>query len=668
MAIPERAHRLWRSGAQDRAVAWVRWHAVSIALISILVIGGALRLTRLNWDSGHYLHPDERFLAMVATGVRWPGSVGEYFNSAESSLNPYNNDFPTFIYGTFPLFLDKALADLTGLNIYGNFYLVSRAVSATFDLLTTLLLFVVGRRLFGPAVGLAAALLQSLTVLHIQLSHFGTFDTFVVTLCLAAFYFALRANETNRWWEFALGGTMAGLAIASKLSALPILVVVALPLVEGIRRNGWRIGWREPPAGELPPLLGVVIAVGCAIWAFRITQPYTFAGPSPLAFALDPRWTADVRYWQDVQSGIADMPPSDQWANRTPLLFVVDNLVRWGMGVPLGVTALVALFLAGWRVVTTRCWPPTWQLILVGWPAFHLLYYGTAFLKTGRYLLPAYPYLTLLAAALLVRPWRWGAATGRAQRYLGYAPLVVVLLATAWYAVAFAGIYARPPTRIAASVWIYENVPPGSTRATESWDDAIPYPLPGYPSPSDYPEERLDLYAEYNPEKLATLLAQLNRADYIGLTSNRVYGSIPRLPERYPMTSEYYRMLFSGELGFELVKTFASRPHFLGLELNDDNAEEAFTVYDHPKVLIFKKTAAHSRRAVKEQLGAKLTGDITTIRPVQVGRNLLMLTDSERRVQQAGGTWSATFDRDGVASRHPVGIWYLSLQAMALAA
>ena len=114
MAIAEQAQRLGASGRQDRAVAWVRHHAVSMALLAILVIGGTLRLTGLNWDDGHYLHPDERFLTMVATGIRWPGSVGEYFNSAESPLNPYNNDFPTFIYGTFPLFLDKAVADLTG--------------------------------------------------------------------------------------------------------------------------------------------------------------------------------------------------------------------------------------------------------------------------------------------------------------------------------------------------------------------------------------------------------------------------------------------------------------------------------------------------------------------------------------------------------------------------
>ena len=88
------------------------------------------------------------------------------------------------------------------------------------------------------------------------------------------------------------------------------------------------------------------------------------------------------------------------------------------------------------------------------------------------------------------------------------------------------------------------------------------------------------------------LIDQLEGADYIFVSSNRLYESIPRIPERYPMTIEYYDMLFSGELGFELVKTFTSRPSLFGIELNDDGAEEAFTVYDHPKVLIFQKTDA----------------------------------------------------------------------------
>ncbi len=654
--------------ALEGARVAVRRHSATLVLIGILLIAAGLRFTGRDWDEGHYLHPDERYLTMVATGIRWPDSISDYFDSATSPLNPFNNEFGNYIYGTFPLFLDKAIADFTGQNVYGSFHLVSRAVSATFDLLTVLLVYLVGRRLFGVRTGLVASLLLSLTVLHIQLSHYGTFDTFVATLCLAAFYFALRANDRGRWWDYLFAGAMASLAIASKLSALPILAVTALPLVEAVRRQDWWAMFRRPGGRALPPFLGVIVALVSAAWTFRIFQPYAFLGPSPLSFELDPRFVETVRYWSAVQSGVADMPPSHQWADRPPMTFLLENLVRWGMGVPLGVTALIAVTLACLRLVSARRWPPTWLVVLAGWPAFHLLYYGTAFIKTMRYVLPAYPFLVLLAAALLVRIAAWGQARGWLHRVVAYAPLVIVLLPTLWYALAFTSIYTRPVTRIAASAWIYENIPRGSTRTSVIWDDGIPLALPGYPSPTDYPEERLDLYANDTPEKLEALLDSLDRADYIFETSNRIYGSVVRMPERFPMTIEYYRMLFSGELGFELVKTFTSHPRFLGIELNDDNAEEAFTVYDHPKVLIFRKTAAYDRERIAEQLGAKLEEDIALIRSNQAGHDMLMMDEAERRVQQAGGTWSEIFDRESWANRHALRAWYLALQVMALAA
>src|SRR5215213_919080 len=221
-----------------------RENAVRIAIVAVILLGGILRFSGRNWDEGLHLHPDERFITMVATDIRWPASIGEYFNSEESPLNPYNakndddtNKYGSFIYGTFPLFLGKAVADFTGNDDYGNFPLASRGLSATFDLVTVFLVFLVGRRLFGEFTGLLASLLMSLSVLNIQLSHFGTFDTFVTMLCLATFYFAIRANDTGSWRSYALAGIAAGLAIASKLSALPVIFMVGLPLAEAIRQR-----------------------------------------------------------------------------------------------------------------------------------------------------------------------------------------------------------------------------------------------------------------------------------------------------------------------------------------------------------------------------------------------------------------------------------------------
>src|SRR5213593_308472 len=118
MLVTERVARLAgyaEKVRRDETVELVRRHAVTIALVGIMLLGGILRFSGRNWDDGLHLHPDERFITMVATDIRWPASVREYFDSEHSPLNPYNvkndddtNRYNSFIYGTFPLFLSKA--------------------------------------------------------------------------------------------------------------------------------------------------------------------------------------------------------------------------------------------------------------------------------------------------------------------------------------------------------------------------------------------------------------------------------------------------------------------------------------------------------------------------------------------------------------------------------
>ena len=56
---------------------------------------------------------------------------------------------------------------------------------------------------------------------------------------------------------------------------------------------------------------------------------------------------------------------------------------------------------------------------------------------------------------------------------------------------------------------------------------------------------------------------------------------------------KFYADLFSNKLNYKKVAEFVSYPKLeIGnwkLEIRDDVADESFTVYDHPKVLIFKK-------------------------------------------------------------------------------
>ena len=92
------------------------------------------------------------------------------------------------------------------------------------------------------------------------------------------------------------------------------------------------------------------------------------------------------------------------------------------------------------------------------------------------------------------------------------------------------------------------------------------------------------------------MVKALSEADWVAVTSSRVYMNVTRVPSVFPMSIAYYRALFDGRLGFERAADFTSYPSLGPLRFPDDRAEEQFTVYDHPRVLLFRKTPAFSPR------------------------------------------------------------------------
>ena len=103
------------------------------------------------------------------------------------------------------------------------------------------------------------------------------------------------------------------------------------------------------------------------------------------------------------------------------------------------------------------------------------------------------------------------------------------------------------------SNWVQENVPESSLLLNELWDEYLP-------NMGKYKLKTLNLYQPENPLKKAEISSRLAEADYIYIYSHRLYATISNLPERYPDTSAYYRTLFSGELGYELVHSESTFP------------------------------------------------------------------------------------------------------------
>lgn len=981
-SLPNAQNRLHKPGK----ASWI-W---GILLLGIIFLGAWFRFTGLNWDQNQHLHPDERFLTMVETSIVPVQGLGEYFDTARSSLNPANRGHTFFVYGTLPIFVVRYLGEWLGQTGFDEIQLVGRAVSGTLDLLTVLLVYLIALRLYGrQRLALLAAAFSAFSVLPIQISHYFVVDnvtTFFLTLAMyAAVVIATRtphsvdlasevgegeqvaeavddepqhrpAEWQGHWQElgwFIFFGVALGMAVASKVNAAPVAVL--LPAAAFLWWNKLPADKREEGVWRM--VLYLFIAAAVSLVTFRIFQPYAFQGPGFFGVGLNPDWVETLRRLAAQTSGDVDFPPALQWARR-PLWFSGQNMVLWGLGLPLGIAAWAGFVGMGWRMWRRGEWQQ--HLVLWGWTALYFSWQSLNANPTMRYQLPVYPSLAVIAAWGIFALWDRVKRQETAISSVGWRKVAVlglgltVLGATFAWAYAFTRIYTRPVTRVAASEWIYQNVPAainlrianeegvinhpvafaagytasgeeplvmaftpqrsahltgldfahilplsaapdlttfdmtilisgerdgssplasgimngsfdwgeeqrgaaqefffpnspsltqgktyyvilqpeagvsvdlagpismqwdsaegdfqqalaepmralregesytvqftprasgkvsevflphvvdweqttaektvrfrffqpqamdqvlgqadlvsslptqndprgksytltfdpplsleaqqvyvlqiefvagsgtvalyGSTQAKESsWDDPLPVGLYGL-SPYDYhtglfrTEHNFEMYWDDNAEKLQRFLGNLDQADYIFISSNRQWGTTTRVPERYPLTTAYYRNLlgcpedkdilwcyrvaepgmFQGKLGFELVKVEQSDPNLGALRFNTQFAEEAFTVYDHPKVLIFEKQADYDAARVREILQAVDLSTVIHVTPRQAGKGpgTLLLPADRLAEQRAGGTWSALFPAQAWVNRWPglgAVAWYLALSLL----
>ena len=137
--------------------------------------------------------------------------------------------------------------------------------------------------------------------------------------------------------------------------------------------------------------------------------------------------------------------------------------------------------------------------------------------------------------------------------------------ATAFYALAYVnGVYGSVHTGVRASEWLNRVAPYGAFVLKEHWEESLPNLR------SDFEFFDLPMYEDDRAGKTAVVADALADADYLVFFSNRLYGTIPRLPERYPVSTEYYRLLFSEQLGYTLADVQTSYPTLFGIGFVDD--------------------------------------------------------------------------------------------------
>lgn len=147
--------------------------------------------------------------------------------------------------------------------------------------------------------------------------------------------------------------------------------------------------------------------------------------------------------------------------------------------------------------------------------------------------------------------------------------------------ISYLSVYQKPDVRFQASEWIYKNIPNNSYILSETANVVdIPIELESYKVHKVYKVISFNFYdLDENSQLQEELKKHLAKADYIFVPSRRIFAN---LNNRYPLLNKYYTDLFSGKLGFEKVAEFSAG-------LNDEQAEETWSVFDHPVIRIYKR-------------------------------------------------------------------------------
>ena len=280
--------------------------AIWLLLVLILLVAAGFRFYGLDWDGQMDAnpHPDERHLAntMSHVSLPWPPNWRNLLNPAVSTLNPRRvnpedagGGHYDLAYGTLPVYLYRFLESvLPGAGgSYDRFFAIGRISTAIMSLLTLFLIFLIGRRVFGPRAGLLAAAFFGLAVTDIQLSHFMTVDAALTLFAAATLYFGTRLAASRRWYNALLMGLMVGFGMACKVSGLTLgaailavgILVFVMPDAAG-RRTPWRSA-----------LLLVALAGAGVVLGFGIFEFYVFLDPQTYLKAIGSQafWLGGVK-------------------------------------------------------------------------------------------------------------------------------------------------------------------------------------------------------------------------------------------------------------------------------------------------------------------------------------------------------------------------------------
>jgi hypothetical protein len=377
-----------------------------IALVGILALATGLRVYGLSWGLRHTPHEDERYFVDNTRRMLAQGDFDHRFY-----------EYPGLSF----YILRTALAFLPDSAPRSTSYLAARGLVAAFGVLSVVLVYLLGRRMASPGVGLVAALFTAISPVAVQTAHMVRPDVVLESFCLAAFLVFLGVGPKLKY-DLASGAAL-GAATAVKFSG-----VLLLPsyLVRRLMAPG-------------PRFNRLLLAGLVSLAVFFVLTPYSIIHARKFFEGVS---TQVTYHYVDQQGG------SPSYAGLLWTYLAHPNgTLRKAFGIAGMVLAVLGLFSVrrDWRE-----WLP-----LAIFPFVTVAVFSTAELHHDRFLVPALGVIAVFSAKGVEF-----IAKRRRQ-----AAVVAILVATGlplWTSLVYVRDVSLPGTRDLALDWVEANLSDGS--------------------------------------------------------------------------------------------------------------------------------------------------------------------------------------------------------------
>ena len=407
-------------------------HVHRLVLALILVAGLALRVWNIDYGLPFVYSIDEgSHFTSRAVEMFWQDlDPGYYQNPSAYTYLVYA--LLRAMYGPLGFAFDLKFANVTAQfdKDPTEIWIAARALAAALCMFGVVATYWAAKRLWGIREGLVAAAVLAFAFLPVAYSRVAVSDVGALVGVALSLGLAVLAYERGGWRWFGLAGAAAGLAVSFKYTAGLALAPVAIAALARLRSDGPRA------------LGGLALGCGLAALVFVVLNPYLFG-------SLDAWWT-DLRDQAEVAR---DQPKPGQESGGVS--YYLDSLT-WGLGWGAAFAALAGALIELRRDLVRG-------LMLVAVPLALFAYLSVQSRYFGRWLLPAYPALAMLAAAAIGQAADL-ADTASRRRLIGglvaTALTAVVLIQPFAADVRSAQVLGRDDTRQEARDWLEDHYPP----------------------------------------------------------------------------------------------------------------------------------------------------------------------------------------------------------------